>query len=235
KTPPARPSFDAVLAFRTIGNWLALQQRWRETAARYAVAVHLDQLDIWNPVTIDYQAYGVLLVENGDMAGYARFCTEAISRYAKEPNTDAATRILKTCLLQPADGKLLEAMRPLGEKSVQWARANPNNVWAVIPMCLWQYRTGNYIAATTCADKVDQKNASSSTATLDLIASMALMHEGRRAEAHPLIERSRAIVNEGFRTGFSHATDGTGYWYDWLFARALLREADALVEAQEIK
>jgi hypothetical protein len=81
-TPPQRPSFDGVSAFRAVGDWLAIQQKWPEAARRYATVMHLDQLDIWGYVTIDYQAYAVLLVETGEFSTYAQFCRASAARYA---------------------------------------------------------------------------------------------------------------------------------------------------------
>ncbi len=102
RTPPLRPSFDGVSAFRAVGDWLVLQQRWQEAARRYAFVIHLDQLDIWGSVTLDYQAYAVLLMETGDFSTYAQFCRATAARYAEESNGDAAGRILKSCLLRPS-------------------------------------------------------------------------------------------------------------------------------------
>ena len=94
-TPPVQPSLDGVVAYRTVGDWLAVQERWQEAAERFAAVIHLDELDIWDPVTLDFQSYGALLMETGDVETYARFCEKAATRYATEPNGDAAGRVLK--------------------------------------------------------------------------------------------------------------------------------------------
>jgi serine/threonine protein kinase len=227
-TPPSRPSLDGVSAFREVGDWLARQQRWREAADRYAFVLHLDLLDIWGSVTLDYQAYGVLLVETGNLAEYERFSAAAISRYAAETNDDAAVRILKTCLLRPPAAERLAALRPMGEKAERFARTYVNQ-WACIPASLWRYRCGEYRETEAIALWPKGDPSSAAAATLDLIASMALAREGKTEEARPLLERGRALVGERFRSSLPSGGFTLGNWYDWVFARILLREAESTV------
>src|SRR5208282_3136485 len=56
KNPPSKPSFDGVNAYRRVGEWLALQGRWREAANRFLPLMQIDRLDEWRVVTLDYQA-----------------------------------------------------------------------------------------------------------------------------------------------------------------------------------
>jgi serine/threonine protein kinase len=228
-TPPARPSYDGVSAFRAVGDWLAAQQRWREAAARYAVVVHLDRLDIWDPVTLDCQSYGALLMEIGDLPGYDRFCAAASARYATETNDDAVTRILKTCLLRPQSGERLAELRPMGERARKWAGVKSNSGWALIPASLWCYRGGDFREAAALASGGDNRLDSSLTATLDLIKSMALARQGQLAEARSLLGKGRTIIEKGMSAHLAKGDTSMGFWYDWVFAHILLREAEAMI------
>jgi len=230
--PPARPSFDAVAAFRAVGDWLAGQKRWLEAADRYGMVVHLDSLDIWSAGTLDYQAYGVLLVKAGDIPAYERFRKDALSRYATEKNPDAMTRILKTALLLPMDVQALDAIRPMGEEAAHWATIKAGVNWARIPVSLWQYRLGNYREAIArAADRYpDQRSAAA--ATLALIASMAFAHEGNHDQSLRLFEAGRAIVQTGFQGQWNSVANNEGAWYDWVFADILLREAEETLHSQ---
>ena len=69
--PFAQPSFDGVIAFRAVGDWLAAQRRWAEAAERFKVALEIGRLDTWGPVTIDHQSYGVAMLLAGNEAGYS--------------------------------------------------------------------------------------------------------------------------------------------------------------------
>lgn len=232
-TPPSRPSFDAVAAFRAVGDWLAGQKRWQEAADRYAMVVHLDSLDIWSAGTLDYQAYGVLLVKAGDIPAYERFRKDALSRYATEKNPDAMTRILKTCLLLPMDMNALDAIRPMGEEAAHWATVKAGINWARIPVSLWQYRLGNYreAIARAAVDRYPDPR-SAATATLDLIASMAFAREGNHDQAQRLFEAGWSIVQSGFQGKWSSVANNEGAWYDWVFAEILLREAEETLHSQ---
>lgn len=229
RTPPQRPSFDSVWAFRTLGDWLAMQQKWQEATRRYAFVMHLDELDIWGEVTIDYQAYAVLLVETGDFSTYAQFCRAAATRYAREPNGDAVSRILKSCLLRPPNAELMTALQPLA-KTVEGAFAqSASKSWAAIPVSLWHYRCGDYQdAAELALPKEGQSDNSAATATGCAILAMALFHEGKVKEARDNVARARKIVDAGF-TRLRIGNGSQGYWYDWVFARILLREAESTI------
>jgi hypothetical protein len=228
-TPPQRPSFDAISAFRAVGEWLAIQQKWQEAAVRYAMVMCLDQLDIWSEVGLDYQAYAVLLVEAGDFPAYAQFCRTAAARYAEEKNGDAACRILKSCLLRPPDANLVAALRPLASTVERWFATHPDNDWAAIPASLWSYRCGDYkTAADRAFARGVQPDDSAATATNRAILAMALFHEGKIEEAKQNLARARKIVETGFATRLG-TTGSLGSWYDWLFARILLREAESTI------
>jgi hypothetical protein len=57
---------------------------------------------------------------------------------------------------------------------------------------------------------------------------MALFHEGKVEEARENLARARKIVE----TGFARLNVGNysqGHWYDWVFARILLREAESMI------
>jgi tetratricopeptide (TPR) repeat protein len=227
-TPPKRPSFDGVSAFRAVGDWLAVQQRWQEATRRYAFVIHLDQLDIWGAVTLDYQAYAVLLMETGEFSTYAQFCRTTAARYAGESNGDAAGRILKSCLLRPADAELISALQPLAESAESSFARSASKPWAVIPVSLWHYRCGDYRgAAEITLPKDGQSDTSAATATNCAILGMALFQQGKVEEARENLSRARKIVDAAFAGRLDIGNGARGYWYDWIFARILLREAES--------
>ena len=86
KSPLPKPSFDGILAYRTVGEWLALHGRWDESAARYLGLMEIDKLDPWGAVTLDYQACGVVLVESGEFDRYELFCGATVVGFATTTN-----------------------------------------------------------------------------------------------------------------------------------------------------
>jgi serine/threonine protein kinase len=235
KSPLPKPSYDGVLAYRTVGEWLALQGRWDESAARYLGLMEIDKLDPWGAVTLDYQACGVVLMESGKVQEYDFFCRTTIDSFATTTNGDAAGRILKTCLLLPPDANLLQHMQPLGDAAGKFFQSlGPQQLWtwSAVPVGLWQYRTGNFDKAIEscrrCLSENDKTTAQN--ATLRLILAMSIYQNGAAASAHAQLAQAKETIDAWFKKGIQSGDDKYGHWYDWIFARQLLREAMALIE-----
>jgi serine/threonine protein kinase len=235
KSPLPKPSFDGVLAYRTVGEWLALQGRWAESAARYSALMEIDKLDKWGAVTLDYQACGVVLVESHESAPYQQFCGATLDVFGTTTNGDAAGRILKTCLLLPPDERLLERLQPLGEQAEKFFVSYGHGLyfgWATIPSALWRYRLGDFgQAAERCRRGMDEKdNTTAQAAAIRLILAMSCHRQGQADEAGSQLAKARAVIEAQFKNGLGNGNNTLGMWYDWVFARILLREAAALIE-----
>lgn len=59
---------------------------------------------------------------------------------------------------------------------------------------------------------------------------MSCYQSGKTDEAHSQLAQAREIVEEKFQKGLDRGNGITGFWYDWVFARILLREATTLME-----
>jgi hypothetical protein len=241
KTPPPKPSLDGVSAYRSVGNWLAMQGRWQEASERYWSLMEIDKLDKWGAVTLDYQACGVLLVESGDSARYRPFCDMSIDSFATMTNADAASRILKTCLLSPVEPPMKARLEPLA-RSVEslFAFLTRNSAppatraaWTAIPASLWSYRCQDYSkTVTSCLRCLDRDSRTAAQhATLRVILAMSYCRLGQIEEARAELVQARGIIDTRFQNGMDKGSTATGYWYDWVFARILLREASELIEA----
>jgi len=235
KTPPPKPSFDGVSAYRSVGEWLAVQGRWREATERYLALMEIDKLDKWGAVTLDYQACGAVLVESGGLAQYERFCRATIDSFITTTNGDAAGRILKTCLLLPVTESRLAQVQPLGVAAEElFLPQDPKTFpgWAAIPASLWRYRQGNYDQAMEeCRRGLDEQDKTTArTATLRVILAMACQKNGRLEIDRTQLACARSTVEAKFASGVARGDGNLGFWYDWVFARILLREAAALIE-----
>ena len=233
-TPPLRPSFDGITAYRAVGDWLASAHRWQEAAKCYSYVVHMNQLDVWSGATIDYQARGVLLLKAGDPKGYATFCQNAAKRYAKEKGGDAAGRILKMCLLRPVDHSLMPLLQPLAKTTLEWYTTLDRRFttgWAEIPVALWWYRTGDIDRAEACAQASaggNEDRVSARYATIRLIRTMIAFQKGKAEEGRRELLMAREIIGPAQTQRRMNGT--LGFWYDWAFAEILLREAEAMAE-----
>jgi serine/threonine protein kinase len=237
-TPPPKPSFDGVSAYRSVGEWLALQSRWKEAAERFSALMEIDKLDKWGAVTLDYQACGVVLVESGELDRYQRFCRSTIAAFVNTTNADAAGRVLKTCLLTADIPKeLMTEMEPMGRAAEDFFISVSTNSgyagWAAIPPTLWRYRCGDY-------DKVlqlchlglnESDNSSAQYMILRTLEAMAEYKNGNATEARTQLSKAGPPIDAAFRNWSERGDPRFGYWYDWLFAQILLREARSVMES----
>jgi serine/threonine protein kinase len=235
--PPDRPSFEGLTAYRTIGTWLAVQQRWAEATDRFAVVERVGRLDSWKEVTLDHQSFGVALLMSGDLAGYEIFRHDHAERFADEENADAVGRVLKLCLLRPADTSLQHRLHPLGERVERWfGTLAPNNRgWASLPVSLRRYRQGDILGARQAAETSynERLHTSALTASKRVLLALCALRQGHPDAAAPLLETARADIAAKFTKGLAEGSGTDGYWYDWAFAKLLLNEAEELAAATQ--
>ena len=233
KPLPHQPSLDGVSAFRSVGEWLALQQRWHESANFFYPLLEIDKVDDWTVVTLDYQACGVVLAASGDRGRYEQFCQAAIATYGATTNGDTAGRILKSCLLFPPDSKLMAQLQPMADTADQWfAPMPPANFpkWAIIHLSLWHYRHGDFAQAENWSHRINSSDQDTAlNAAILLVRSMAEIREGKIGAAKIDFTKGNALVTKKFQDNLDHGNAGNGFWFDWVFAKVLSQEAGRLV------
>src|SRR5215471_18796287 len=114
-----KPFIEAAGVLRKLGDWEAVNGRWRQAVERFSRLVQVDQLDGWDVVTLDYLELGPSLIELGDLTGYERFRTAILQRFAGT-SYPVSDRIIKVALLLPAEQKTLRELSPhaqVAEKS----------------------------------------------------------------------------------------------------------------------
>lgn len=236
EVPPGKPSLDAVTALRDVGLWLGGQQRWSEASKCFSWLFEIDILDPWRTVTLDFQACGALLADAGDEDGYSRFCLTLASTHRQVADGDEGGRILKSCLLQPIDTQLQERLSPLAGTVSDWYPTVPPDkwsAWASLPLSLWRYRTGDFAGAVELAKAaLPRSNATMAhRPSHEAIIAMASHQLGDAPAALSHLRSARQAVERKFATSLE-GTGGAGFWYDWLFARVLVREASEMIEAR---
>ncbi len=233
-----QPTVEGAAVFRKLGQYHVLRSKWKEAAARFNVLSQIDQLDGWDDCTLDYLRYGPVLLEAGDTAGYEHFRQAAIARFngAKYPFAD---RIVKICLLLPANDKLLKALAPQVDIAAQSISTNADAntdifqaAWRSVSLALMEYRRGNFEkAADWCQQSLNYpENILPRTATARTLLAMSDQKLGKTAEARAQVQEARDIVDNKFQSDLDLGNPTQGFWFDWLFARILLNEATALIE-----
>jgi serine/threonine protein kinase len=237
------PSLDAESVFRALGKWHALNGRWTQSAARFKSLLQADQKDnnSW-AITDDLLMAGPILLECGDMEGYEQFRRVAIARYTGTTDPIFAERTVKISLLLPADQKMISSLQPLADVAAGSleGQQNPNDImaaWRCISLALMAYRQ-NYTptAKLWCQRCLSYAGENPPRiATAHIIQAMACFKLGESKEASSELALGRELVEDEFTEDMEEGTGGAGFWYDWLFARILLREAEGLIEKPSVQ
>jgi len=98
-------------------------------------------------------------------------------------------------------------------------------------MALWKYRCGDYAAAAElCTLCLTNKNEYPVQIQTDrMLLALADWQLGRRAQAQGELELGRDVILDKFKNPPGLGNAHQGFWWDWVFAGILMREASALV------
>jgi serine/threonine protein kinase/tetratricopeptide (TPR) repeat protein len=239
ETPINRPSVEAATVLRAVGEWHARQGRWKQAASRLTQLLEVNIFDGLDTVTLDYLGCGSVLVELGDQQAYEAFRQGAIARFAGMTHP-FADRIVKITLLLPADKATIEKLSPLNEVTLQTFKndSSQNNedtfraAWQCISLALIEYRKGNYLKAEEWSRRClfyTEYNAPR-IATARIILGLSLHQLNSTAAARSEIAKARELTEEKLRNPLDHGSAVHGFWFDWEFARILLREAEPITQ-----
>ena len=233
-----KPAIEAAAVLRTLGDWHAVHGRWRQAVERFSQLVQVDQLDGWDVVTLDYLELGPSLIELGDLAGYERFRTAAMARFGGT-SYPVADRIIKVILLLPAEQKLIQDILPqvqVAEKTFAVVEDSASQdvfqaAWRSVSLALLEYRRADYAKAANWCRRClayPERNAPRS-ATAHVILAMSCWRLDQKEEARAELSDGEKMIEEKLRTGMDRGSGVQGFWFDWVFARVLLREARLLI------
>jgi eukaryotic-like serine/threonine-protein kinase len=232
-----QPTVEGAAVFRTLGEYHATRDEWRQSAYCFGVLSQINSLDGSDACTLDFLRYGPTLIEAGDLAGYERFRQDAVARLARG-DQPFADRIVKISLLLPGDDKLLQALEPqagIAARSITTS-ADPNGdvflaAWRSVSLALMEYRRGDYAkAADWCQQCLNyQEHIAPRTATARAILAMSCQQLGKTGEARAQLEEARQVVDNKFKSELDVGGPSQGFWFDWVFARILLNEATTLI------
>lgn len=225
------PSKEAAAVLRQLGALHAYRSNWRESAARHAALVKVDQLDGDNAI-YDYMALACALVKAGDLNTYEHFRLEAVARFART-NFLAADRMLDTALVLPANQQLMEELAPHAEfleHKLPPGDSIPNSLDAshILALSLFEYRQGHFARAADLSRRClgSSVYVASRNAAADAILAMACWQLNQKEEALAALNLGTKISEGKFTAPATLRTGFEGFWFESEFARALLREAE---------
>jgi hypothetical protein len=235
--PISLPTVEGAAALRALGEWHAVAGRWREAAARFAVALQLNQFDGVDPSTMDFLKCGSLLIEIGDVAGYERLRQMAIARFGASDIKYVGERITKVSLLLPANDEVIRVLAPLAALQTN-VESDPHSryrsemaAWASLSLALMEYRRDNHtLAVEWCGRCLAFPDSKVRIAPARIILAMSRCQLQQADAARSELAQGRKIIESKFRSGLGPTEDIFGRWFDWLIARILLREASSLID-----
>jgi serine/threonine protein kinase len=224
---------------RRLGEWHALRSEWDRAAARFDQLLQADQQDNSGNITMDLLMAGPIQIERGNLKGYEHFRRAAIARMTGTTDAIDAERTLKISLLLPANAEVMKSLKPFDTLASESFEKDPLTggtyplmaAWRCISLALMAYRQ-NYTptAIEWCRQSLAyQLNTPARIATAHIISAMAAYQLNYSEEARSELDAGRTLVESEFSKGLSAGNGGDGFWFDWLFARVLLREAETLI------
>jgi serine/threonine protein kinase len=238
--PLIRPTPEGAEVFRRLGDWHAVNGRWREAVERSSYLIQVNYLDGADIPALDHLRTGAAWIESGDVAGYESFRRAMIARFAGTPGVISAERTVKVALLMPAAEDLMRDLNPLIDVAsaslLDVGHPHSSNAadiesWRTSSVALGEYRRGRFeqadIWARTCLGSAS--TSGSRNAAARILLALALHQRGRFAEARTELAQASATVKEKFREDLPIFAEADGWWFDWIIARILLREAQALI------
>ncbi|MBN2164594.1 MAG: serine/threonine protein kinase [Pontiellaceae bacterium] len=233
-TSELTPSLETEEVLRELGEWHVLQGRWAQAAERFDLLLKVDIMDNSWAITEDLLKAGPILIERGDYLGYEKFREAAIARYKGTEDPVFAERTLKISLLLPADQHIMEELQPfadLAAGTIQEPVTNIMQAWRCISLALSAYRNEDYPSAELWCERSRSLRAfnPARNATSRVIQAMAYDRQGNKELARTTLEPGRKMIDEHIANNFDMGDGSYGFWFDWLFARILLREADTLI------
>ena len=234
-------SLESATTYRMVGEWLLHEGRWEDASKRFAaVAQAIARADKSHSesISIHFVAAAAAVSDAGDSEHYEELRRIAADRFSTTTNPMVADEVVKSCLIKPADAELLAKLAPLFhvlEDNLPWDRTDGSGelmeAWQMLSLTLAAYRKEDFQLAEQWARRTPvhpNQNPSRNAAVRPVLA-MALHQAGRTDEARAELDLARADVIANFNKPFQIGVSEQGFWFDWMIARILLKEADGVV------
>lgn len=184
-------------------------------------------------------------MEGGKPGDYAAFRKWAVERYEKDAAALDVSRLFHAVLLVPADPESLARMdllKPTLEKSefnkqkISGGWDMEAAIWRAFGLALLEYRQGRFQQARQWAEVGLRFPPARDYiyAALEPVHAMACFRLGDVKTAKASLESARKRVGKAFSPDLPAAYEPLGvhqgFWWDWIIARILFREAVAIVQ-----
>jgi tetratricopeptide (TPR) repeat protein len=213
-----RPKETALWVGR--GQYRALRGQWHQAASDLARVVRDRRVE--DDSTFEYAG---LLILDGDLEGYKKFCQELKVRLKDQPNDPwVAFNVSRILALAPNDA--VEAAR-VTEWAQQAFNAHPDLGWVAHVLGLAQYRAGQNEAAIENLQKATALGWGDGAA-LDWFV-QAMIHDrlGHKEEANRCVEKAKELIKMAQPSGGDNVAIPCP---DWIELNVLMREAEKVLQ-----
>lgn len=204
-------------------SFLARRGRWKEAAADYFKLIEFQPDNHFY-----YHSLAPLLVESRDLEGYRRLCARIVAHFGGANDPTVCERMAKACLILPSSEIDLAAVAKLAQTAVSTGTNNYFYPYYEFAKGLAEYRTGNVASAEEWMSKALAVSNPVLDVEARLVLAMAQRRLNRAEDARAALAAAAADMESQMPK--LEGRDLGGNWNDWIIARALMREAKALVE-----
>jgi serine/threonine protein kinase len=204
-------------------HFLVRRGRWKEAAA------DCSQLIEFQPDNhLYYHELAPLLVQSGDLEGYRRLCARIVAHFAGTNDPMVCERMAKACLILPSSEIDLAAAGKLAQTAVSTGTTSLYFPFYEFAKGLAEYRTGNFASAVEWMPKVLASSLPVRDVEAKLVLAMAQQRLNRAEDARAALAEATADMETQMPK--LNGRDLEESWNDWIVARALMKEAKALIE-----
>jgi serine/threonine protein kinase len=247
--PVIEPSLEASDVFLRLGDWAASEGRWSQAEIQFKrldLAYQVDKSEITDMSAVDLLRLGPTLVAAGDISDYHQFVDDSITRFSSISNAMASEQVMKACLICPPNASQLQQLRSLSDvlsKSISDAEHSQDLntfTWREFALALYNYRCGDFNDSIVLMQKcaASQNYLPERTAMAHFVLAMSFYQIKHVANANSELSLGQALIRQYCpnadakdNISISGMAPGTSvYWYDWVIAQILQREADAMVQ-----
>jgi serine/threonine protein kinase len=198
-----------------------------EAALAFARCLELDLDDHMN-----WYFSATIRLDNGDTEGHHRACREMLESFGGTATPEVAERIAKMCLLTP-DVVDPEEAQALALRMITGTDKHPYIHYFLMVKGLADYRAGQYAAALERLKSfAPRSDAWSFEASALAIQAMTYGRLGRSDEGREILAHAWQVLERRAPPPDRPWGDN---WQDWLHARTLCREAEALLDGPQFK
>lgn len=246
QVPVIEPSLEASDVFRTLGDWAASEGRWNQAVIQFErlnLAYQVDKSEITDVSATALLRLGPTLITAGNISGYHQFVDDSIARFSSISNTMASEEAMKACLIYPPNVLQLQKLRSLSEvlsKSINEAEPGQDLnlfTWREFALALYDYRSGNFNNSIGLLQKclASQNYLPERIAMAHFVLAMNFYQTKHVTAANSELSLGQALIrqycpNSRGAVSISGMPPNT-YWYDWVIAQILQREAQAMIQS----